>query len=75
MISVNVETNQDTLAACCYSLGGTNAYMRGAYAPHYPLPVVNTMRDEYGMSHSACRWMENFDGFWTDEHGARGFSL
>jgi hypothetical protein len=48
------------------------------FAPYYDpskLPVVLTMRDSYGMPHSATRWMDNFDSFWTDEHGARGFSL
>jgi hypothetical protein len=50
-------------------------YQRGYVEPSSPLPVKLTMRDEYGNPHSATRWMDNFDGFWTDEHGARGFSL
>jgi hypothetical protein len=51
------------------------AYREGITPPHYPVPVVLTMRDSYGMPHSATRWMDNFDSFWTEEHGARGFSL
>lgn len=40
MLSVNLETNQDTLAASCYSLEYANNYMRGLYAPHYPVPCT-----------------------------------
>jgi hypothetical protein len=37
---VNLSTNQDTLAASCYSLGYCNGYMNGEYAPHYPVPAT-----------------------------------
>jgi hypothetical protein len=40
MIFLNAETNQDTLASCCYSLAYANNYMRGEYRPHYPVPVI-----------------------------------
>jgi len=42
MTTLNIETNQDTLLTCCFSLSHANNYMRGAYAPHYPVPALRT---------------------------------
>lgn len=48
----------DTLIACCGSIGHMLPYMRGEYAPHYPVPVlrehalVASEADSYHLSDS-----------------------
>ena len=58
-LMVNLLHNQDTLAASCYALEYCNNYMRGAYAPHYPVPA--TIDDCFYFD-----WYGNDDGYWNE---------
>lgn len=54
----------DTLAACCYSMGYMETYMQGEYAPHYPMPALRIPRGKiHALSMGCWLWYWYISGF------------